>query len=189
MKVNDFLSAVGKDSMDLQQAWVSDGETPLKWHYPIGLLHDLYNFHSQIWSLTLNEGNFPGKLLRIDYVEIMQDIFMSTCKEAECIRNGSVKRFINLSTSDQSQLWKTVENGFLEQDMNNYLDIQKGLTVGENGTYRSIPLRLYLEDGTIVRKLVQNFGKLWFISRFYWRCIERTRDNFLKVDSSWFRFA
>ena len=80
-------------------------------HYPIGLLFDLYNHKRQLpWHITVHFSRFPtDKLIRVSSLSSMDaphDYFMSLIKEADFIRNGSIKKVMGLSKIDQSSLWE-----------------------------------------------------------------------------------
>lgn len=104
---------------------------PLKWHYPIGLLFDLYagaepatrsntpNPDGQddesplSWRLTVHFRGWPIEdLVRLDPDGmVMNDAFINSVKEADFLRNGTAKGIMSLSKEDSSGLWKAVENG------------------------------------------------------------------------------
>lgn len=104
---------------------------PLKWHYPIGLLFDLYagaepatrsntpNPDAQVdgsplpWRLNVHFGDWPVEdLVRLDPDGmVMNDAFINSVKEADFLRNGTAKGIMSLSKEDSSGLWKAVENG------------------------------------------------------------------------------
>src|ERR1700733_2634597 len=110
----------------------SDEGTPLRWHYPIGLLHDLYFSHrdgkdmDQIWRLTVHFSPAPSSpdllLFRsIDgedncaMTDTLSSLYFATVKQADFLRNGTGKRINNLSRSDQMQFWESVWNGDRER--------------------------------------------------------------------------
>lgn len=105
----------------------------MKWHYPVGLLFDLYagadpatksgnrNDGSQEgesplpWRLTVHFSNWPVEdLVRLDADGIvMNDAFINSVKEADFLRNGTAKGIMSLSKEDSSGLWRAVEDGEL----------------------------------------------------------------------------
>lgn len=88
--------------------WYSYQDEPLKWHYPIGLLHDLLQEVSLPWSISVHVRDYPtAKLLRGS----AQDMFMSMIKEADFVRHGSTKKVMNLSKKDHSLLWQSLGSG------------------------------------------------------------------------------
>ncbi|KAJ1959499.1 autophagy protein 5 [Dispira parvispora] len=109
--------------------------TPLKWHYPLGLLYDLEcarmrkvvksstNAQSPFqftagealepipmpWKLTLHLQRYPKeKLLDNPTVESTHNLFMAQYKESEFLRHGSITRVMNLAKKDQMQLWDSL---------------------------------------------------------------------------------
>lgn len=103
---------------------------PLKWHYPVGLLFDLYagaapasktattgsespDDGSIPWRVTVHFSNWPDEnLVRLDADGmVMGDAFINSVKEADFLRNGTAKNIMSLSKEDSSGLWKAVEEG------------------------------------------------------------------------------
>ena len=104
---------------------------PLKWHYPVGLLFDLYagatpasktaiggdesseNDSKIPWRLVVHFSNWPDEnLVRLDADGmVMGDAFINSVKEADFLRNGTAKGIMSLSKEDSSGLWKAVEEG------------------------------------------------------------------------------
>jgi autophagy-related protein 5 len=111
--------------------WFAYEGVPLKWHYPVGLLFDLYagadpaaktGFGSDVspenaspfpWRLTVHFSDWPDEdLVRLDEKGmVMNDAFINSVKEADFLRNGTAKGIMSLSKEDSSGLWKAVENG------------------------------------------------------------------------------
>lgn len=104
---------------------------PLKWHYPVGLLFDLYagaapasktattgsespeDGSSLPWRVTVHFSHWPDEnLVRLDADGmVMGDAFINSVKEADFLRNGTAKNIMSLSKEDSSGLWKAVEEG------------------------------------------------------------------------------
>lgn len=96
---------------------------PLKWHYPVGLLYDLYAGADPatkgagvastplVWRLTVHFSDWPDEeLVRLDPDGmVMNDAFINSVKEADFLRNGTAKGIMTLSKEDSSGLWKAVE--------------------------------------------------------------------------------
>ncbi|KAL0074049.1 autophagy protein Apg5-domain-containing protein [Phycomyces blakesleeanus] len=134
-----------------ENVWYDYNGEPLKWHFPIGLLYDLYNFPiSQVptfgekaslpWRINIHFDEFPiDKILRNPTLDTTQDMFMSMLKEADFLRHGTTKRVMNMSKRDQTQLWQSLVQGKYSE----YWSVNKHLL--ENGQLaRHIPLRLYM---------------------------------------------
>lgn len=130
-----FRTSVLDASIPITNAWFDVQDLPLKWHYPIGLLHDLYSgvehadeatvqtqqasndaginqVSSLPWKLTLHYSGFPFEhLFQLDdQGKVLIDAFVNSVKEADFIRNGSAKTFMSLSKNDSDTLWKAVES-------------------------------------------------------------------------------
>ena len=118
--------------------WFSFEGVPLKWHYPIGLLYDLYaeadpasskggkpdetDENTSIplpWRLTVHFNDWPHEeLVRLDAEGVvMNDAFINSVKEADFLRNGTAKKIMTLSKEDSSGLWEAVQNGEFELSM------------------------------------------------------------------------
>ncbi|KAG0192479.1 autophagy protein 5 [Apophysomyces sp. BC1034] len=153
------LSSVLDLTVEPSDIWYDFNGEPLKWHYPIGLLYDMYRLDESEsapplpWDLTIHVQNFPTeKLLRRPSVETAQDMFMSMIKEADFLRHGTTKRVMNLSKRDQTQLWESVASDHFEE----YWSVNKRLLeTTTSQPLRHIPLRLYLPDQCpVIQELV-----------------------------------
>jgi autophagy-related protein 5 len=131
---------------------------PLKWHYPLGLLYDLYSGAEPAypsdsdseaeqahkmesaeeerqhlpWRLTIHFSDFPTEqLVQLDNDDKhMHDLFIHSVKEADYLRTGTGKTVMFLSKEDSTQLWGGVKN----HDFALYNPIN----------LRHLPVRLYL---------------------------------------------
>ena len=103
----------------------------MKWHYPLGLLYDLFSgavpSHSPSsspreiassdeggslpWRITLHFTDWPDdQLVRLDPEgRVIHDAYINSVKEADFLRNGTAKGIMSLSKNDSTQLWKAVE--------------------------------------------------------------------------------
>lgn len=134
-----FSSSLIDPNSRAHDGWFSFEGVPLKWHYPIGLLYDLYadadpasskasssskaddesddNCGSDSgalpWRLTLHFSDWPDEeLVRLDGDGmVMNDAFINSVKEADFLRNGTAKGIMSLSKEDSSGLWRAVEEG------------------------------------------------------------------------------
>lgn len=112
--------------------WFSFEGVPLKWQYPLGLLHDLFSgappaqaFAPAIgnkdpsdlsedhlpWRLTLHFNDWPEQALVRPDAEgtILHDAFINSVKEADFLRNGTAKGIMSLSKDDSTALWNAVQ--------------------------------------------------------------------------------
>jgi autophagy-related protein 5 len=138
---------------------------PLKWHYPLGLLYDLYsgaepaypldaaqkhdaedNNHLP-WRLTLHASSYPtASLVRLDNANThMHDLFIHAVKEADYLRTGTGKTVMFLSKEDSTQLWDAV----VKHDFTMYNPINQKLLNPQGVNLRHLPVRLYLPHAAV----------------------------------------
>ncbi|KAI9279442.1 autophagy-related protein 5, partial [Umbelopsis sp. AD052] len=134
--------------------WFEYQGKPLKWHYPLGLLYDILcisepsyrqmeDTKSIPWNIKVHFQNYPAAhLFRDQSAATAKDFFMSMIKEADFLRYGSTKRVMNLSKSDQSQLWESL----CSNDFDSFWKVNQRLIPVDDQVVRHIPLRLYLPD-------------------------------------------
>ena len=112
--------------------WFSFEDVPLKWQYPLGLLHDLFSGESpyescgrqtrddtskertgtqQPWRLTVHFTDWPEQVLVRPDAEgkVLHDAFINNVKEADFLRNGTAKGIMSLSKEDSTALWNSVQ--------------------------------------------------------------------------------
>lgn len=135
-----FSPSVIDPAVSAHDAWLSFEDVPLKWHYPLGLLYDLFSraepadieppgssksiAASQAtvqattgvspfpWKLTIHYTDFPeDQLIQLDAEgRTMQDSFINGVKEADFVRNGTARTVMLLSKEDSDNLWLSVQN-------------------------------------------------------------------------------
>lgn len=145
--------------------WLSYEGVPLKWHYPLGLLYDLYSgaepaypsdtssptHKTEVseddhrclpWKLTVHYSGYPlEQLVRLDTEDkIMHDLFRNSVKEADYLRNGTGKTVMFLSEKDSTQLWDAVT----QHDFSLYNPVNQKLLNPQGATLRHLPVRIYL---------------------------------------------
>lgn len=115
--------------LDQSQPWFSheeDGDVPLKWHYPVGLLYDLARARGSAanlpWSLTLHFSPHPSPSPILPFTDpdltdhpadctaaqqqsSLPAHFYSSLKQADFLRFGSCRRMMGLARGAQMQLW------------------------------------------------------------------------------------
>ncbi|MCJ1253077.1 autophagy protein 5 [Lignoscripta atroalba] len=148
-----------------QDGWFSFEGVPLKWHYPIGLLYDLFSGSSPSqapnqrpfsedtpdplpWKLVLHFTEWPDEqLVRLDAEgKVLHDAFINSVKEADFLRNGTGKGIMTLSKDDSTQLWKAVQ----DHDFATYNPIAQKLLHAQGAPLRHLPLRIYLPSSPSV---------------------------------------
>ncbi|RAH82027.1 putative autophagy protein Apg5 [Aspergillus japonicus CBS 114.51] len=146
------------------EGWFSFEGVPLKWHYPIGLLYDLYAGADPAskaggtepdllsaasadedplpWRLTVHFSDWPDEeLVRLDADGmVMHDAFINSVKEADFLRNGTAKGIMALSKEDSAGLWTAVR----DVDLPAFQRISNILLPPPNQPFRNVPVRFFL---------------------------------------------
>lgn len=121
-----LLIASSKKDPKQQELWVVDAHSgvPVKWQHPVGLLYDVClsrNGQAQgqgVWELALVEKRpsvdalpLPLAVDSSSHDAILQPLYISSLKESDYSRHGSVKRVLSLPKEDQEALWTSVSQG------------------------------------------------------------------------------
>lgn len=129
--------------------WFEYKGLPLKWYIPIGVLFDLLCAEPERpWNLTVHFRGLPGEILTpCDGEDNVKWNFINSLKEAAYIINGNCKNVMNMSQTDQSELWQSLAKG----NMDGYTRVSSRLKLGPFGddavlkiSSGRIPVRLYL---------------------------------------------
>ncbi|KAK6488626.1 autophagy protein 5 isoform X1 [Huso huso] len=152
-KVKKHFQKVMKQE-DMGEMWLEYEGTPLKWHYPIGLLFDLHASNTALpWNITVHFKNFPEKdLLHCTSNYVIEAHFMSCIKEADVLKHKG--QVINeMQKKDHKQLWMGLQNDKFDQ----FWAINRKLMEYsvEEGGFRYIPFRIYqtTSDRPFIQKL------------------------------------
>ncbi|KAK3751566.1 hypothetical protein QZH41_017776, partial [Actinostola sp. cb2023] len=145
-----FQRAVNQDSVE--EMWFEYDGQPLKWHYPIGVLFDLYGSSASLpWNLTVHFQKFPkDELIRCSGKEAVESHFMSAVKEADSLKHKS--QVINsMQKKDHKQLWLGLCNDKFEQ----FWAVNRRLMerTGEDPYFKYIPFRIYQADQPFQQQL------------------------------------
>lgn len=106
---------ISEDSSKLppeQQVWLEYANQPLKWHYPIGLLFDLFANGSDIpWKVIVHFTSYPTDVLLSPPVDrqAVESHFMSLLKEADALKHRS-QVMNQMQARDHQQLWTGLLN-------------------------------------------------------------------------------
>ncbi|KAF2405471.1 autophagy protein 5 [Trichodelitschia bisporula] len=160
-----FFSSLIDQNVFPADGWLSYEDVPLKWHYPVGLLFDLYSgaseqLHDQSgveqdqpdeilpWKLTLHFSDWPTEhLVRLDPDnDALRDAFRNSVKEACFLRHGSGKVIMSLSREDSTKLWLAVE----QQNLAMFNSVNQKLLHPPGVSLRYIPLKVYLPAAAAV---------------------------------------
>ncbi|KAF1845794.1 autophagy protein-like protein 5 [Cucurbitaria berberidis CBS 394.84] len=160
-----FSSSLIYPDVAASDTWLSYEGVPLKWHYPLGLLYDLYSGAEPAyppdtsspsqksesteeerrhlpWRLTVHFSDYPNEqLVKLDNEDnILHDLFKNSVKEADYLRTGTGKTVMFLSKEDSTQLWEAVK----QHDFALYNPINQKLLNPQGVNLRHLPVRLYL---------------------------------------------
>ncbi|MCJ1261156.1 autophagy protein 5 [Lobaria immixta] len=158
-----FHSFLINPDLPSHEGWFSFEEIPLKWHYPLGLLYDLFSgaapsqspgpdpenhgtpeakYGPLPWRLTLHFTEWPDEqLVRLDGGgKVLHDAFINSVKEADFLRNGTAKGIMSLSLDDSTRLWTAVQ----DQNLGDFSSIYQKLLYAQGAPLRHIPLKIYL---------------------------------------------
>ncbi|KAH9831889.1 Autophagy protein 5 [Teratosphaeria destructans] len=156
-----FAPSLINPEIPAHEAWLEFEGVALKWHYPAGLLYDLFSgaepVHAErqsggdrsvvresrsAWRLTIHYTDFPaGQLIQLDGDgRVMLDSYINAVKEADYIRNGTARTVMSLSKEDSDRLWLAVQNHdrTMFNAVNNKLLNPPGLEL------RHVPMKIYL---------------------------------------------
>lgn len=161
-----FRPALIDPGLVANDAWLEFEGVPLKWHYPLGLLYDLYAGAQPVdldsetvqtlqlehdrgvaagpipWRITIHYTEFPFEhLIQLDAEDkILRDSWVNSIKEADFLRNGTARAVMSLSKDDSDNLWAAVCN----QDREAYTSINNKLLRPSGLTVKHVPLKIYL---------------------------------------------
>ncbi|MBA0731695.1 hypothetical protein Golax_022885 [Gossypium laxum] len=92
--------------------WFDYNGLPLKWYIPTGVLFDLLCPEPERpWNITVHFRGYPGSvLIPCEGEDSVKWSFINSLKEAAYIMNGNCKNVMNMSQSDQLELWHSVMN-------------------------------------------------------------------------------
>lgn len=139
------------------EIWLDFNGTPLKWHYPVGLLYDLYANDGSVdaqttnipWSINVHFDNYPSELISTyNNKDVIESYFLSTIKEADAIKHKG--KIINeMLKKDHKQLWYGVQNDKFDQ----FWTVNKKLMDIIDGAecFKSIPFRIYQNDKPFIQ--------------------------------------
>ncbi|XP_028394715.1 autophagy protein 5-like [Dendronephthya gigantea] len=152
-KVTKHFQHSIKPDMNTTSIWFDFNGQPLKWHYPIGVLFDLYGSHKLLpWNITVHFEDFPeDELIRCESKEVVESFFMSAVKEADSLKHKS--QIINsMQKKDHKQLWLGLNNDKFEQ----FWSVNKRLMerLGEE-LFKHIPFRIHQCDKVFIQKLAK----------------------------------
>ncbi|KAI9882320.1 MAG: hypothetical protein M1823_005938 [Watsoniomyces obsoletus] len=166
LRLRSFFSTdlIDPENTEFNDGWFSFEDVPLRWHYPLGLLHDLFTGHvapevltrgerdekgaSTIrpWEIQVHFTDWPDEhLVRLDAESrVIHDAFINSVKEADFIRNGTAKGIMSLSKEDSTRLWTAVQ----EHNLSDFNSVNQKLLSTPGASLRHVPIRIYLPTST-----------------------------------------
>ncbi|CAF1634816.1 unnamed protein product [Adineta ricciae] len=145
------------NNVNLTNLWLEYESIPLKWHYPIGVLYDLYassmaSSSARLpWQITVHLSKFPeGELIRFPDKDAIKAHYMSTLKEADALKHkGQI--IGDMQERDHKQLW----NSLLQDKYESFWNINNKLMAFTDNLqyFRYIPFRIYILDKPFIQKL------------------------------------
>ncbi|XP_055349368.1 autophagy protein 5-like [Paramacrobiotus metropolitanus] len=137
-----------------QEMWLECDGAPLRHHYPVGVLFDLYGDETRLpWTLTVHYSNFPeSELVHLNSREAIEAFFMATLKEADVLKHRNAV-ITNMQKKDHKNLWTGLSNDRFDL----FWSVNKKLmeTSIEMPHFRNIPFRLYQPDKSFLQKLIK----------------------------------
>ncbi|KAH8343376.1 hypothetical protein KR059_009441, partial [Drosophila kikkawai] len=140
--------------------WFDFNGTPLRLHYPIGVLYDLLHPEedSTPWCLTIHYSKFPeDTLVKLNSKELLESHYMSCLKEADVLKHRGLV-ISAMQKKDHNQLWLGLVNDKFDQ----FWAVNRRLMepYADQESFKNIPLRLYTDDDfTYTQKLISPIGE------------------------------
>ncbi|XP_043274751.1 autophagy protein 5 [Venturia canescens] len=148
-----FMRHIQQDKQE-NEMWLEFNGTPLKWHFPIGVLLDLYAGDIQLpWNIVVRFDKFPESvLMHCGSKEVVEAHFLSCIKEADVLKHrGQVVS--SMQKKDHNQLWL----GLLNDKFDQFWAVNRRLmeTTNSEEGFKYIPFRCYTSEDKYVQKLVK----------------------------------
>jgi len=135
-----------------EELWYSTatGERlPLKWHWPIGVLYDVYGGGSVPWPVSVHFQAFPSdRLLRCPDEETIKSHFLNTLKQANFLKHGNIKAFNDLSVAETSDLWAAV----VRDEGERFSRVNRLLLRKEARSVAALPIRIAIPGRPLVQE-------------------------------------
>lgn len=161
-KIQSHFSNYVSTAVKTNEVWLDYNGTALKWHYPVGLLFDLYanegiGTSANIpWCLNVHFSSPPDDMIHYSGEDVIEAYFMSTVKEADAIKHKG-KVINEMLKKDHNQLWYGVQNDKFDQ----FWSVNKKLMETSSSEYfKSIPFRIYQNDKGFIQKIFDPFTEV-----------------------------
>ncbi|GAU95815.1 hypothetical protein RvY_07367 [Ramazzottius varieornatus] len=165
------------------EVWLDWEGTPLRLHYPVGVLFDMYANEGILpWTVTVHYTNFPeSELIHLPSRDAVEAHFMFTLKEADSLKHKNTL-VSNMQKKDHKQLW----TGLLNDRYDQFWAINRKLmeTSTENPFFRYIPFRIYQPDKPFIQTLVRPVdeeGRRLTLEQLLKRTLPDASDRTVKI--------
>lgn len=153
-KLEKLYSRLTNVEASEKEVWLSAEDIPLKWHYPVGVLYDLYGRGGRLpWTITVHFKNFPEEdLLHYRGKEAMESHFHSKIKEADCLKHRS-EIIQSLTQEEFCRLW----DGLKQSNFVDFWSVNKKMMLNsrsEPELFRSIPFCIYRDGNQVFQWLM-----------------------------------
>ncbi|KDR09853.1 autophagy protein 5 isoform X1 [Zootermopsis nevadensis] len=147
-----FVRYIHPDKQEAEM-WLDFNGQPLRWHYPIGVLFDMYASDIQLpWNITVHFDKFPEEeLLHCPCREAVESHFMSCVKEADVLKHRS-QVVSSMQKKDHNQLWLGLQNDKFDQF---WAVNRKLMEASGEEVFKYIPFRCYRGEGPFIQRLVR----------------------------------
>ncbi|KAK0089269.1 hypothetical protein PV325_008209 [Microctonus aethiopoides] len=152
-----FMRYIQEDKQE-NEMWLEFNGTPLKWHFPIGVLLDIYSNDIELpWNIVVHFDKFPEHdIMHCSNKEVVEAYFLSCIKEADVLKHrGTVVS--SMQKKDHNQLWL----GLLNDKFDQFWAVNRRLMEPTNNDegFKYIPFRCYTVDEKYIQKLVKPFNE------------------------------
>lgn len=156
-EIAQFFSLICLDKLlQATPVWLLDGETPLKWNIPIGVLHDIFYLPNRSsrdpWTLCLRvscaDTMYPVEDLlpfpkftmgqRINYTETVFQVIINQLKQSCYVLKGNSRAILAMSEDDTKSLWTAIQ----KHDYDKYHSTMRRTSLDSEAP-RRIPIRAY----------------------------------------------
>lgn len=147
-----FVRYIHPDRQEAEM-WLDFNGQALRWHYPIGVLFDMYASDIQLpWNITVHFDKFPEEeLLHCPCREAVESHFMSCVKEADVLKHRS-QVVSSMQKKDHNQLWLGLQNDKFDQF---WAVNRKLMEASGEEVFKYIPFRFYCDEGPFIQRLVR----------------------------------
>ncbi|VDP07226.1 unnamed protein product [Soboliphyme baturini] len=137
------------DSAD--DLWLECSGTPLKWHYPVGVLYDLRRPDETDDALPWHVTDFPeNEILHFSTKEAIEAYFFQTVKEADQLKHrGEI--ISKMQKMEQKSMWNALLNDKFEQFWASNSRLMENSSINP---IKYLPIRVYNKDQTFIQRLI-----------------------------------